>query len=96
MKYFERVLQAHNGNLIAHELKKYVPDIHKCSAENYRKTKLKKLDLKDLSGAFLILFLGLVLSTIVFFLENIFGRFAKKENRNQIINIEGNRLSNIK
>ena len=87
-------MQAHNGNLIAPELKKYVPDIQKCLAKYHRKTKLKKLDLKDLSGGFVILFLGCGLSTFAFFLENILRIFAKKKNRNQIIIIEGNLPAN--
>ena len=89
-------MQAYNGNLIAQEARKYVPDISKCLAKNQKKAKLKKLDLKDLSGGFVILFLGYGLSTFAFFLEKILRMFAKKKNRNQIIIIEGNRLSNIK
>ena len=66
-----------------HIYHKHLVDIDRCIKDTKKSNKkLEKLDLKDLSGAFLILLVGTLVSFLVFLIENIISAPQKKGNTN--------------
>ena len=66
-----------------HIYHKHVFDIDRCIKDTKKSNeKLAKLELKDLSGAFLILLVGMLVSFLVFLIENIISALQKKGNIN--------------
>ena len=73
-----------------------------CLSENLKKKKKgetndnrKRLSLKDLSGAFVVLIIGYILSSLAFIIERSIGRMLKDYGKNKITPISINPQSNI-
>jgi len=79
-----KILQIFETQIVSdHIYHKYLFDIDRCIKDKKKSNKkLAKLELKDLSGAFLILLVGILVSFLVFLIENIISVLQKKGNTN--------------
>lgn len=60
----------------------YQPRVEQCLLENYRDEKagLRSLTLKDVSGAFIVLFIGTILSFFLFLFERFSRQCRRRRN----------------